>query len=252
MPVPVVSSLTGLLLLDKDKAMTPRSLYASETPTSWAATGLPTGLSIVTSGAGLGTISGTPTAAGVSTVSVKATNGSGDSTPMIFGIKVLDAPAATDDGLVLLDFDLQTGLVRNPGYAATGAQAYAKNNDKIAFALGLVNGGVLRRLSLTNVAIVLRDTYDAPICTLFDDAPADPLDDAAPRYGVVCDLTAAEILASLGEHDDDGAIGGTDFEMLAKAEITLTYDIAEIAGVTSVPRTSMTFPFHLAKRLSEP
>lgn len=250
MPIPIVSSLTGLLLLDKDVAMTPRALYASETPTSWAATGLPTGLSIVTSGAGLGTISGTPTVAGVSTVSIKATNGTGDSAPMIFDIKVLAAPAANDDGLVLLNFDLQTGQVTNPGYAPEGAQAYAKNDDKIAFALGIVNDDVLRRLTITNIKIALRDTYDAPICTLYDAAPAAPLNDAAPRYRVLCDLTAAEILATLSEHDGDGSSGGTDWEMLAKCEITLTHAIASIGGTTSIPRTSMTFKFHLAKRIS--
>lgn len=247
MPVPVISPITGLFVLDKDVPMIAHTPFATETPTSWSVTGLPTGLSLTS---GTGKISGTPTVAGVSTVSLKATNASGDSAPMVFPIKVLDAPAANDDGLVLLNFDLQTGLVSNPALASAAPQAYAKNSDKIAIALGIVNDGVLRRLTITNVEITLRDTYDSPICTLFDDAPEAPLNDAAPRYRVLCDLTAAEILNTLGEHDGDSSAGGTDYELAAKCEITLTHSIDDIAGTTSIERTSVTFPFHLAKRLA--
>jgi hypothetical protein len=247
MPVPVISPITGLFVLDKDVAMTPHTPFASETPTSWAATGLPTGLSLT---AGTGKISGTPTVAGVSTVSLKATNASGDSAPMVFPIKVLDAPAANDDGLVLLNFDLQTGLVSNPALASTAPQAYAKNDDKIAFAIGIVNDSVLRRLTITNIKVVLRDTYDSPICTLYDAAPAAPLNNEAPRYRVLCDFTAADVLNTLGEHDGDSSAGGTDYELAAKCEITLTHAIDSIGGTTSIPRTSVTFPFHLAKRLA--
>lgn len=252
MAIPVISPITGLLILDKDVAMIPRTPYASETPTAWAATGLPTGLSIVTSGAGLGKISGTPTVAGFSAVSLKATNASGDSAPMIFGIKVLAAPAANDDGLILLNMDLQSGIVTNPAYTADGPQIYAKNDDKLAFALGLVNNSVLRRLTLTNVLVTLRDDYGEPLCELYNAAPAAPLNDAAPRYRVLCDMTAAAVLATLGEHEDDGSEGGTDYELLAKCDITLTHAIDSIGGTTSIERTCVTFPVHLARRISTP
>jgi hypothetical protein len=52
-------------------------ITASNSPTSYGATGLPTGLSINTS---TGLISGTPTAAGTSTVTLSATNGTGTGT----------------------------------------------------------------------------------------------------------------------------------------------------------------------------
>jgi len=52
-------------------------ITASNSPTSYSATGLPAGLSINTS---TGVISGTPSAAGTSTVTIGATNGSGTGT----------------------------------------------------------------------------------------------------------------------------------------------------------------------------
>ena len=49
-------------------------ITATNTPTSYGATGLPAGLSV---NSGTGLISGTPTAAGTSTVTLSATNGGG-------------------------------------------------------------------------------------------------------------------------------------------------------------------------------
>ena len=52
-------------------------ITATNTPTSYGATGLPAGLSV---NSGTGLISGTPTAAGTSTVTLSATNGGGTGT----------------------------------------------------------------------------------------------------------------------------------------------------------------------------
>ena len=54
-------------------------ITATNTPTSYGATGLPAGLSVNT---GTGLISGTPTAAATSTVTLSATNGAGQATPL--------------------------------------------------------------------------------------------------------------------------------------------------------------------------
>lgn len=247
MSIPVIQRLAGLLILTKDEAMTPRTILASNTPTSWTAGTMPTGLSFSS-----GKISGTPTVAGVTSVSIKATNASGDSAPILVDFKVLAEPAANDDGLVLLNWDLQTGLVSNPSYTADGPQAYFKAGDKVAFALGIVSDNELRRLTITDIKVTLRDTYEAPICTVFSGAPGAPLDIARPRYRILCDMTAAEVATTLAEHSDDGSIGGTDYEQLAKCEIQITHAIDSIGGTSSIERTSVTFPVQLARRLITP
>ena len=54
-------------------------ITATNTPTSYGATGLPAGLSVNTA---TGLISGTPTAAGTSTVTLSATNSAGPAMPL--------------------------------------------------------------------------------------------------------------------------------------------------------------------------
>lgn len=248
MPGPVISEVTGLFLFQKDKAIDDFYPTATNAPTSWAATGLPTGLSIT---AGTGKISGTPTAAGRFSVSLVATNGSGDSAPLKFNMKVVDPPL-DEEGLIELNMDLQTGEITNPSITE-GPQTYGKDGNAIGFALGLVRSGVLRTLDLTNVKVSLRDDYNRPLATLFDAAPGAPLDPLSPRYRVLFDLDQDEIREAVEAHAKDSKnpqINGRDYELGAKCEIELTYTISAIGGVTECIRTSKTFAVHLAKSLA--
>jgi hypothetical protein len=67
------------------------TIVATGSPTSYAATGLPAGLTLNTL---TGAITGTPTAAGVSTVALTATNGTGTSSPVTLTITVAAASSA--------------------------------------------------------------------------------------------------------------------------------------------------------------
>ncbi|MBA3708416.1 MAG: putative Ig domain-containing protein [Planctomycetes bacterium] len=76
------------------------TITATNTPTSYGATGLPTGLSVNTT---TGVISGTPTAAGTYTITIQATNGSGtSSTSMALTIQattsIIDSEAGGASG----------------------------------------------------------------------------------------------------------------------------------------------------------
>jgi hypothetical protein len=65
-------------------AITPYTITGSNSPTSYGATGLPTGLSVNT---GTGVISGTPSVSGTYNVTISATNGSGTGTAtLVFAI----------------------------------------------------------------------------------------------------------------------------------------------------------------------
>lgn len=90
--------------------------YATNTPTSWSATGLPSGVSIDSS---TGLVSGTPTSRGVAIASIVATNGSGDSAPLLVPFSVRGGAGLSQDPAdqlaLLMDFDLTTNEVTIPG-----------------------------------------------------------------------------------------------------------------------------------------
>lgn len=83
MPAPAVSPQTKVLL--EDRAMVSFSISATNTPTSYAMTGLPSGCSLNTS---TGAVTGTPTTSGAYLVSTTATNGSGTSSSVTYTIVV--------------------------------------------------------------------------------------------------------------------------------------------------------------------
>ncbi len=248
MPVPIISDQTGLFVLDKDVAMTTYSFAASESPTGWSLVSgsWPTGLSFNTT---TGVLSGTPTVAGRSTIKLKATNGSGDSAPIEFNIKVFPVPTRDEDGLIELNWDLQTERVVNP-LISEGPILYAKDGNIKGLAIGFVRGSELRTLDVTNIKVTLRDSFDNPISTLYDAAPGSPLDAVYPRYRVLCDFSGAQVLADITEHDGDSAEGGTDFEFPAKCDIEVTHTITSIGGGTTNKRTCVTFDVHVARSQS--
>ncbi|MBA2479822.1 MAG: putative Ig domain-containing protein, partial [Planctomycetes bacterium] len=100
-------------------------ITANNGPTSYSATGLPAGLTVNSS---TGLISGTPTAAGTSTATVRATNAAGTGTksvtitinPAIPGAPVINSPG-TASGTVGLPFSYTISATNSPtSFAATG------------------------------------------------------------------------------------------------------------------------------------
>ncbi|MDB5256759.1 MAG: hypothetical protein JWM14_1454 [Chitinophagaceae bacterium] len=73
------------------------TITASNAPTSYSATGLPAGLSVNTSN---GVISGTPTTAATSNVTIKATNGGGSDTKTLV-LTISNTPCVTVTGISL-------------------------------------------------------------------------------------------------------------------------------------------------------
>jgi hypothetical protein len=98
-------------------------ITATNTPTSYGATGLPAGLSVNT---GTGLISGTPTAAGTSTVTLSATNAAGTGTAdLTLTIAAARVPVITSansaGGEVGVAFSYQITATNTPkSYGATG------------------------------------------------------------------------------------------------------------------------------------
>ncbi len=100
-------------------------IAATNSPTSYAATGLPAGLSVNTT---TGLLSGTPTAAGTSTVTLSATNSGGTGSATLTLTVTAESPvitsATTASGTVGSTFSYQIVATNSPtSYAATGLPA---------------------------------------------------------------------------------------------------------------------------------
>ena len=116
-------------------------IAASNTPTSYGATGLPAGLSV---NSGTGLISGTPTAAGTSTVTLSASNSGGTgsaSLTLTIAAAPIPAPvitsATTASGTVGSVFSYQITASNTPtSYGATGLPAGLSVNSTS----GLISG----------------------------------------------------------------------------------------------------------------
>lgn len=161
-----------------------KTLTATGTPTSWALTGAPSGITIDNSG----NITGTPsvTTAQAFTFSVTATNGDGTS-PAVTWLVVV-APNVT--GLAAnafqrpIDLDIVTGTLQIPGLgkplpAARGASPASfaqagvtfddeteylctwRANERFTLSVGASAFGVLQDVGANRVEVILRETEDA-------------------------------------------------------------------------------------------
>ena len=113
------------------------TITASNTPTSYSASGLPAGLSVNTS---TGIISGTPTLTGTSTVTLAATNAAGTGN-LTLTLTVSGAPAITslltDSATVGMVYSYQISGTNNPtSYTATSLAAGLSLNA----ATGVISG----------------------------------------------------------------------------------------------------------------
>jgi hypothetical protein len=114
-------------------------ITATNSPTSYSATGLPAGLSVNT---GTGVISGTPTSAGTSAVTLSATNGGGTgNATLTLTIAAMSTPAITSSttasGTMGSAFSYQITATNSPtSYGASGLPAGLSINT----GTGLISG----------------------------------------------------------------------------------------------------------------
>jgi hypothetical protein len=167
MPAPTIEPRTSLQIARDNEAFT-LQLGAFNTPTSWAAVGLPAGLSLNTS---TGAITGTPTTPGYYQVPITATNGSGTDEVVLIFVVLEEAAPETDGFTFPVDLDFFTRRLSIPGVGspqpAGRPPAGSGTNDPLAtwiegerfvLSLGVKAQGVGRDMDLNRIKVLWRPT----------------------------------------------------------------------------------------------
>lgn len=193
-----------------------KNLTATNSPTSWAISGVPSGISIDSGGA----ISGTPsvTTATSYTFAVTATNGDGTSAAKTWLVVVLPAAVgvAANGFTRPIDLDINTGSLQIPGAGsplpsgrstspATFPQAGVSFDDdtqylttwrvgeRFKLSVGASAFGVLQDVGADTVTVVLRETEDATGITISEGDFTNTGADATARFETTCFLDPDEL-----------------------------------------------------------
>jgi hypothetical protein len=235
MAIPVISTTTSVLGYRKGQYFE-YQMQATNTPTSWSATGLSPGLAISSSGK----ISGTATAAGVYLVKVIATNSTGPSLPLELAMGIEDSNY--NDGLgIEVNIDLRSGAVAVPGItpSSTGSQAtlFMKYGDKMFLDLGFFKGESLQSMAMSSAILNLRE-FDGETVLLQSNGSIENVGtNDKPRYRILVDLEQINLLNALGNYEGDYQ---TTFDAVAEIEWRVDY-LEPGALANEIVRSSKTF-----------
>jgi Putative Ig domain len=195
-PVPVISS--ALTKSGNVGTALTYQITATNTPTSFNATGLPAGLSINTT---TGVISGTPGAVGTTNVNISATNAGGTDTDVLV-ITIAAAPVVapvinstlTKSGLVGAALNYQITATNTPGsYNATGLPAGLSINTTSGLISGTPTGA-----AVSNVSISATNTAgtDTKVLVITVTVPVPVISSALTKSGTVGTALSYQITAS--------------------------------------------------------
>jgi hypothetical protein len=183
MAAPVIEIRTSLQVSTVGEAFT-FSPAALNTPTSWAALYLPTGLAI---NSGTGAITGTPTSEGFWQVILQATNVEG-SDAVVLLMPVVPANVAVTgvdpDGFkVPANLDIYTRRLSLPGIgggqpagnppAGSGESAPLATwieGERFSLSLGITAAGALQELALNRIRVLWRESLLEPAIDLHEDS----------------------------------------------------------------------------------
>lgn len=223
---------------------------ASESPTGWAAAGLPAGVTI---NATTGKISGFGTEPGFYNVSLTATNGSGTSPAVVFPIGIERSNLALD-GSAELDVDLSTGDVSNPAISNPEVNAdglpvllWLKKGDSRLMAVGFKKRTWLQQLPVASVNLGLKE-YDDENVLLFSDglfAQVGSYDTA--RFQIVVVVDRDKLKAVLGNYEGDKT---TWFDAPAEIRWGLLHTLPGDLEPSVLEHTSKTFAVRITRDIS--
>ena len=235
MAIPVISTTTSVLGYRKGQYFE-YQMQATNAPTSWSASGLPSGMTI--SNAGL--VSGAATAAGVYLIKIIATNATGPSAPLEVAMGIEDTNF--NDGVgIEVNIDLRSGAVSVPGITpssqASQAVMFLKYGDKVLLDLGYFKGEELQSMALASIIMNIRE-FDGETVLVQSNGALEIIGTSdRPRYRILVNLGTPELLNALGNYQADYQ---TSFDAIA--EIEWRVDYLEPGALTDeLIRSSKTF-----------
>ena len=244
MAIPVISNTTSVLGFRKKQEFAYQP-YASNTPTSWAASGLPTGVTInVTTGL----ISGAATIPGVYVVSLTASNATGPSTPHQIAIGIEDGPLNDSIGIEI-NVDVRTGYVAASGQSQPDpdkAVLFAKRGDVLFLDVGFWRDDVLQDLPIADLKFQMREFDGETILVTSNGLIEDIGTSDAPRYRIAVDFSGPELDGVLGGYESDLRTG---FLAIAELQWILMHGSPALPTAETATRSSQTFRVYVQRDL---
>ena len=237
MAIPVISNTTSVLGYRKGQYFE-YQMQATNSPTSWTASGLPSGMSI----SNTGLVSGAATAAGVYLVKVIATNGDGPSAPLEVAMGIEDTNY--NDGIgIEVNIDLRSGAVSVPGITPSSGQnasqavMFLKYGDKVFLDVVFLKGEELQTMAMASIVMNIRE-FDGETVLVQSNGGIEIIGTSdRPRYRILVDLASPDLINALGNYQGDYQ---TTFDAIAEIEWRVDY-LEPSALSDEVIRSSKTF-----------
>ncbi len=220
--------------------------YATNTPTGWTSSPLPDGITIDGT---TGEVSGAATTPGVYNFALVATNGDGDSLPVVFtmGIDPSASSEAAPSTAVELSVDLGTGEVS--GGPGAGPLVFLKRGDDLMFLLAFKKAGIVVELDLTSLKFALKQ-FEPETMVVTAIGGVENTDwkkvgaGEATRYQLYVQLASPALDGALSDYENDT---GTQFQALGEFEFIETnpFDV----GPVTLRHTTRTFPMEAVRDL---
>ncbi|MCP4444918.1 MAG: hypothetical protein GY872_01585 [Roseibacillus sp.] len=244
MAIPTISDTTSILGFDRGSLVNYQP-FASDSPTSWAASNLPTGI-LIDSVTGL--LSGTADDPGVFVVGLTATNGEGTSAVHEIAIGIGSEILGTDAIGVEIDVDLATGKAVLRGVDPAGDDAptmFAKSGDQIFIDVGFFKDGSLQAIPCTQIMFTLKEYEGEEQLTLTSGVTELIGGGFDSRFRTMVDFDKTAIDNALSSYEGDVRTG-----FLGLAEIEWTYSYGDVnTAALNAKRSTQTFRVALDRDL---
>ncbi len=242
MPSPVIDVTTSILAYRKDEFFVYQPA-ATETPTSWACLGLPTGITINTT---TGRISGAATEPGVYNCTLTAINGTGTSLPLFLAMGI-ESSGFDNNSAIELDINLATGELTNPATKAGEPILFGKKGDTLLISVGFMKAGYLLDIPIAQIDLGVKEFEPESLLKISDGTYRKTGSYDTTRYLFFLQLTPAVFASILSNYEKD-----EDTFVDARAEIRWAEVFLKPGATIPAPleRSSATFDFRIARDIA--